>query len=602
MGARCPARAAVHSRGHRHSLLSSEVDALRLLDKGGLVASNAHCRLVVGPRGVGKSSALQHLAYANALAHPNTVSVYADLKLYPHPSRISQLVLEAIGRSRGGSVDTPRDGESVLAYLGRIHLHVFLVLDEAQRLWEASEADATAAAQTIANLYGSDAGLIHVVMAGSTVILRALAFRHVNVHTLASKYKVVYEGHAPPSLNSTRFIPAQFHAPRTEREFMAVLQFWWTQLPAAAREAATANLCRDADDDGGGRKVATWDGDCGSDRDSGTDSDEEAAMLDRGGPRPVLPDLVSEWPDDVLLFIALFTAGNFRALSRCTRRESRLGSWMFDPDKPLDHVAPIQHVLQAIYDNVHRTLGVAADDGDGGHHDINPWDTLLMVPLAAVQECMKARGGQHVVDVANVLTWADQRLIMVDTVPAVPELGFVRPADYVFLCRNLRHFSLYDMTVLRFPDSKCGVEAEWWAMYGLAFTKDPTVRSLFDKCTSFDHADKYNSCVFRLPGAAHKTKLAHQRKAARAMANAGTGVKWLALDGHWHMMKESQDSCAGIVVVVRGVVVDGNGENAPTRVAVDIVRCQVKLGTTVARSAQGRFRRWWNHWSPGRRS
>ena len=275
---------------------------------------------------------------------------------------------------------------------------------------------------------------------------------------------------------------------------------------------------------------------------------------------------------------------------------------MFDPDKPLDHVAPIQHVLQAIYDNVHRTLGVAADDGDGGHHDINPWDTLLMVPLAAVQECMKARGGQHVVDVANVLTWADQRLIMVDTVPAVPELGFVRPADYVFLCRNLRHFSLYDMTVLRFPDSKCGVEAEWWAMYGLAFTKDPTVRSLFDKCTSFDHADKYNSCVFRLPGAAHKTKLAHQRKAARAMANAGTGVKWLALDGHWHMMKESQDSCAGIVVVVRGVVVDGNGENAPTRVAVDIVRCQVKLGTTVARSAQGRFRRWWNHWSPGRRS
>ena len=287
MGARCPARAAVHSRGHRHSLLSSEVDALRLLDKGGLVASNAHCRLVVGPRGVGKSSALQHLAYANALAHPNTVSVYADLKLYPHPSRISQLVLEAIGRSRGGSVDTPRDGESVLAYLGRIHLHVFLVLDEAQRLWEASEADATAAAQTIANLYGSDAGLIHVVMAGSTVILRALAFRHVNVHTLASKYKVVYEGHAPPSLNPTRFMPAQFHAPRTEREFMAVLQFWWTQLPAAAREAATANLCRDADDDGGGRKVATWDGDCGSDRDSGTDSDEEAAMLDRGGPPPV---------------------------------------------------------------------------------------------------------------------------------------------------------------------------------------------------------------------------------------------------------------------------------------------------------------------------
>jgi hypothetical protein len=174
---------------------------LDLLVDGRLVGANRFRRLVLGRKGVGKSTLLKQLARCARERFGKRELVTVELK----GSSCNDLPVDVICRACGVRLRQAAPGESRVdaldAALEAKRLFVFLLLDEVQHIFARHPAGGDAIAE-LTELGDSDAGRVHVIMTGSGSVARRLCFGKLR---MGSDEALQYRWYSGCDMNSTKY-------------------------------------------------------------------------------------------------------------------------------------------------------------------------------------------------------------------------------------------------------------------------------------------------------------------------------------------------------------------------------------------------------------
>jgi len=545
-GFRCPG-GKLYITEERKELLDYSAELLSALSNH-MIRDNTSCRLILGSRGIGKSCVLKHLVLAASAAYHNTMSVYVDLKQHPDRDINSLLSQEIKARAM-----IPRDdGEGWQAYFSRTNAHLFLVVDEAQKLWAAAHDDVDTSLASIRLLYAfstSSSGTALVYLAGCTAWLHELAFANtVAEEPLPMAYHAVVQA-GPTSLNPTRMRVLQMHRPRTHESFVHTLNLWWHDQ-APTRRQQLSKFLGALEEDGG--------------FDESKEAVPESDTKEELPPAYTLPDDVGAWPEpDVSLLACVATS--YRKWDELSMPSRDTAAWDWTTQKALDELRPQLGILMACIESTH-----------GASH--SPWDMLRCVPKKQFDDALLH--ANRAVKAGTFHHWADHRYLYFDLLTL--QVGFMSPMTYILLTKGLDGFTLYDQTIMQHPFSKLGVDAEWWVAKGLATTASKRVRDLLGdvKFDTTGTSKKYNLPLLQLPSAQAIGAAGSPQKARGLCVSKGGTQR----DAPWTtsrmILRETPDVWGGDLVVV---AVHREGD---TITSVVIHRVQVKLGRSTLAKAE----------------
>lgn len=147
----------------------------------GLISGNSHHRLVVGPKGTGKSSFLQAICQCVQRMLPSVVSVYLDFNdviKSPNPQDAYGYIFDALLACHMINASETKDRTiNVLSELLRNKkIKVYLTVDEYHAIYAITDQWGKSFMQSIYHMVNDHSGAFVVTVCGSSAYLRALCF------------------------------------------------------------------------------------------------------------------------------------------------------------------------------------------------------------------------------------------------------------------------------------------------------------------------------------------------------------------------------------------------------------------------------------------
>jgi hypothetical protein len=204
----------------RRGVVMHTARVLCMLTSGRCAAANRFRQVVLGAKGVGKTtllSALQHAAVAVYASRKLTVVCYTPGRETP-----LDVICRECGLGVGGDGELRvhgRDQERVATVdnaLASQDQYVFLVIDEVKNLFLGSQPHGDVVLSELVYLGDSRKGRVHVVMTGSSSVTRKLCFAKLD---LASSEAAAYKWYVGLDMNCTKFQPVCIY-PFLGRDFM----------------------------------------------------------------------------------------------------------------------------------------------------------------------------------------------------------------------------------------------------------------------------------------------------------------------------------------------------------------------------------------------